>query len=1617
MSFKDLHAQFSKDLNISQSFIKKHINDAEFCEKLKAIIDKKNFSCSAVFDLTYKMINELSKADLPFDWLNYIYQFALYKSFPDAVTIKLDERLNVACNLYLNALRIISRYQMENKDGTWQSKYPMVFLTKNEIEYLESPKEYLSFMNAFARDYIYEMMKLSKEVMGYSTLDHICGVHHLALTLGRQLKKKGIPVDLGRVSGAAAGHDIGKYGCKGVELIRVPYLHYYYTDQWFKKFDINYISHIAVNHSTWDLELENLPLESLLLIYADFRVKRKNSENGSSTMHFYSLKDSFDVILSKLDNVDENKLKRYQKIYAKLEDFENYMLRQNISLDPDFEYDNTDSIYKPSAYSLMQGKEIVDSLKFLAIDHNINLMHQFRDEFSLSMILQSARSLTDWKSLREYIRIFEEYSAYLTQKQKIQTLKFLFEFATHPEEDIRRRTAEIIGSLIAMYDEDYRKEIPGDVSIQRGDITSRSIFEEYLNLFLYPGHRYIDEYKEWIGINLSAMVSSVFEHCPKRLVNELMNTLLKFYEYYDSKSKASLLYLLKTAEHIPLDYCDINFNPVFLFLIKVLNKERGTLKLAGYESAYNLMLRINEPCSLHTGLTELIESHASRSKYPTENYMKLKIARHLEMKDEIIAELEQNCRLDNKEQSEMFLSNLKTATNWIIKKTQIEILLEQALKNPKGDGLHTAIHLCNLLKVSAMEYVRTNAGEAIVKIMPGLSPDKRNEVAVELVRALEIEGYHFTEYIPNYLGQVMLWLQPVELDELIDDLAVKIKRSDSQIKSLILKTIGVCIEHYPKYSSTFFEDINKFHDRLKKMLGILLNALGDYNIHVKQIAFSVFCKDIFGSEHLNTEEKAHIFTLTAKKILVLLVDNKKDQLLFLTNSAGLNHIYRFVSDYILSIGDLVLKTPEKIAFFPGTFDPFSLSHKEIVKRVADLGFEVYLSIDEFSWSKRTLPNLLRRRIASISTADEPRVYLYPENFTANIANPDDLKVLKENFGKSEVYMAVGSDVVLNASCYEGEKASDSIYSFPHIIIDRNDNTDKNKKIGDIIKNIEGECLWLTLPKEYSEISSTHIRKHIDENRDISNFVDSLAERYIFEHGFYQREPQEKSLLQSSIDRKIEIYESIKPEIIYKLAALNPEEYDRIKKALLELSANTSYRIITLYDSPNGNILGCSIFHWVPSSNLYSEFKNDALSKYVRNNTIGRIVLIDGIIVDEKMKGKALEQVLVTETLAFCLAGDYQSAVYYDSIHEKCPPKVMEILTLQGFIKLDIPDNDNPAFVVDMSNPSIIDLDIETVLKEPFKSNSVIMKAISKTRKKLQKAMTKLYPGQLILSFDINVQHELMIKKICQENNVPTHIEEPKNLGPFMCVPYGNILDKYIIPNTVTKALHTEKLFYPDMKTFTIGPYPYYLDLDIQAKAIHSFKRKVILVDDLLHKGHRVKAVDAVFKKEDVFVHKIIVGILSGRGKELMDMQHREVDSVYFIPKLNIWFNENALYPFIGGDALWRGVYPERNLLPSINYILPYTSPTFIKDADNSSIFNLSRTAIENAIDILSALENEYHVLNEKNLTLSRLGEVFIAPRCPDKGQNMDYDLNFSPSYYLKNDLELLIRLQDIIARI
>ena len=199
------------------------------------------------------------------------------------------------------------------------------------------------------------------------------------------------------------------------------------------------------------------------------------------------------------------------------------------------------------------------------------------------------------------------------------------------------------------------------------------------------------------------------------------------------------------------------------------------------------------------------------------------------------------------------------------------------------------------------------------------------------------------------------------------------------------------------------------------------------------------------------------------------------------------------------------------------------------------------------------------------------------------------------------------------------------------------------------------------------------------------------------------------------------------------------------------------------------------------------------------------------------------------------------------------------------------------------------------------------------------------------------------------------------------------------------------------------------------KTIKSFNRPVILVDDLLHKGYRMNKIDPILKKTGVEVVDTVVGVQTGRGRDLMTLKERTVDSAYFLPNMKCWIDETAIYPYIGGDSMKDEEKPVSSLgmIPSLNLVLPYAVPSFLGDIPGEKVYEYSMTCLENARRILKTLEAEYQNAFERKLTVKRLGEVIIEPKHPDIGEHLSFDENIAASAYVEKDMERLIRMRKI----
>lgn len=1577
---------------------------------IQNIIEQSNYNTKTIFSLYESLLRSLAPKTNDINLLEQFHYYSVNLSFPGTEAFLTDRGIEHVSRLFLQIMRVYCDLQKSVDMTSWQGKYPLISISAKEESSLENSEEYERFKLFFRQDHVYEMMKINQDLMGYTTLDHVCGVHHLAMKVARQLLRAGVKIDLGRVSGAAAGHDVGKYGCRGIEKKRVAYYHYHYTGVWFEKRNITYIRHVAINHSTWDLELENLPVESLVLIYADFRVKA----DDSGQMTFYNLKESFQVILDKLDHVDEAKEKRYRKVYQKLKDFEEFMVSLGVVLDPEIGGELEEGYERERIHpSLLKGQEIIDYCKRLSIEHNLRLMHLLRDENSLNRLLESARSMKNANDLRGYIDIIQDYSAYLTQKQKQIAVSFLYGLLTTPEEDIRKHCAHVIGNLIGHFDEELRKEIPEGAEIARFEIEGTEILEKIMERVLIPELQIIGKHRHWISYSLKDILRGYFANQINKEKSKIAISLIlhKLMGHFEDVNKR--LYILHALRALPLEQMtEEDLSLLKTMLLEGLRSDLPKTRMATL-NALGDIVKTKPPVEDYFEEIALVVHQIEAFHGISEKYGRMIILEKLGKEDRI-EYLKSICESEAQDVSSLFLTNLKSATDDITKKFQIKFLVDYAKVIEPTSIFYTAMHLCNLLKVSALESVRNTAGESLVELIDELSIAQRNDIVVELLRALEMESYQFTRYIPNYLGRILLKVQPVELDEIIDDFKDKIKRSGAQLGMLITRTVGVIINHYGSYRAVYTEEELAYKLRLETLVGILLNGFVSYVPAITQTAMSVLGRDIFADPTMAISEKKHLIDLCLKKVLSLLnITDEEKELIFMSNAGGLKYMYRLISDYEHQFGPMNLPINNKVAFFPGSFDPFSISHKQIAKEIRNLGFEVYLAVDEFSWSKRTQPNLIRRDIIKMSIADEVDIFSYPRDLSINLANTVDLEKLISSFKDRVVYMVVGSDVIMNASAYKAENGNKSLQGLPHVVFERGIEASEEliEKFDKAFASLDPRSIRLLLPPQYEQISSTQIRNYIDENRDISELVDPLAQRYIYEKGLYQREPQYKEVMTTK-STVVEILSELSPDTMEELARSMPIEFSKVYSTFKRLKQKESFKVLILRSvAEKREIIGFACFHWLRSSQMYTEFSDETILNYLRDHAVGRMLVIDGIYANDLGIFRNANQLVLTETLAYCLARDYTYGICHNAFDMDMDAGLESVLQHQGFIKISESSGSYPVYAVNMSTPCTVNLDLKSLIKEPFRTDPAVVNVIDKTRKKLQEAVVRLYPGHLVLSFDRTMIYENLIKKICDENQMPTTPLTPKVVGENMCVPFGDIIKRWILPNTVTKAIHIEKYFYPTLDQYKIESYPYYLDIENQMEMLKSFNRPILMVDDILDKGYRIKVIEPALRKHGIEIKKVFVGILSGHGKALMASKDIEVDSAYFIPRLRVWFNEGKLYPFFGGDAVWRGYTPERNMIPSVNLILPYASPNYIKDSNQEAIYEVSKIAIENAMEILRVIEDRYQVSNDRMLTVARLGEVMAYPRYPDRGRHVSYDMNRKASEYLELDLENLIKLK------
>ena len=164
-------------------------------------------------------------------------------------------------------------------------------------------------------------------------------------------------------------------------------------------------------------------------------------------------------------------------------------------------------------------------------------------------------------------------------------------------------------------------------------------------------------------------------------------------------------------------------------------------------------------------------------------------------------------------------------------------------------------------------------------------------------------------------------------------------------------------------------------------------------------------------------------------------------------------------------------------------------------------------MDEFSWSKKAQPHLIRRQIVNLSIAGDFHVHLFPTRSPVNIANPADLKRLRELFPYQRCTWWRAATWWPTPPPIKDPPRDWSIHSMNHIIFRRAGEAPLPDDLP-----ITGKVIQLQLPPHLEDISSTRIRENVDLNRDISNLIDPVIQDFIYQNGLYLRDSQDKPMV-------------------------------------------------------------------------------------------------------------------------------------------------------------------------------------------------------------------------------------------------------------------------------------------------------------------------------------------------------------------------------------------------------------------------------------------------------------------------------------------------------------------------
>ena len=1537
------------------------------------------------------------------EWHDPLFTEARRRLYPETFPTPTPDVEKVSGYFFPLAQAVLREQAAREGDGVIQ-RLPFTPLTEEEITRSPSGEEYRRLLRHVEDDALLVCLAMAQQWQGFSIYEHVLGVTGLALWIGRQLAKV-IPVDLPLLHGAAIGHDIGKFGCVGDEVERIPRLHYYYTHTWYQDRGLLSLGHIATNHSLWDLERVRLPVETLLLIYADFRVKE--SASPGEGMEIISLRESFVTIRDKLENLDKEKVRRYRGVYRKLRDLEEYLQFLRVQLDPPgFECEqppepqiprDLDIVSvlagrsRPDAVALATGRKITTLRRLMVTAHNLGVMERLRDLPALRALLEEARSFEGWRGLRTYLAILGEYAPALSREQKALALDFFIELLSHRDDDIRYHAANRIGDLLAGGEDFWRKDLPEGVVLR----PERSVLDE-LSRVLALLDRAKPEPEEDMGPTervlyaVPIIVRRLLRHAEPELKQRAWDLVIENlgHRLRDRRPLVGL-YVCETLE-VGLEWIAPEQRPpLFRFAEAWSEHPVAATRLMAWRLLLGLARESKDNPDLRDQVRERVETLAERTGghyLVAESYLLQEMATACDL-----PRLAEQCRSLQAQDPvrEVLLRNLKSRVDWVEKKVNCDYLTASAhLRHEEGRdpgsyfANEVASHLANLLKVSRAEGTRFHAGRCLLRLLPLLTVPQRNDLMVELLRSLELDIEAITRYIPRFLGSVLASLPDEEFLEGLDDIEGNVQRGNEALQRLLLQTVGWIL------LSVQFERLTG--DVLRRLTGMLLGSLAESRLSTAIEGFAEIAMVLERLSRLAKDDgRLRAFLMLAtKKLLSLVTHRPGDQVRFFLVASALNHL-----DRAMATLHPALHFPDhpSIAFIPGTYDPFTIAHRAVVAKALENAAEVLVQMDDYSWRKHALPRQLREELSWMGLAAVPEAFLAPFRPPVNLASPAGVAHLRHTFGSRRLMLVVGSDVLVGASAYADKEGE--IFDIPHLLVMRDDTGSEG--LPDRIENFRAGIAVVPAPPRIRAVSSTSVRAALDRHEELEALCHPLVARTLLERRLYVNYPAQKQPVAAPSDRVEATSGAVAlPAGLHAVAEV--ADHGMGPKG----GTGSTLLVLTSGDDAR-RPLAALMWRRISAAALPVVVGGESLAFEGQERLIGEGALVEAIASGAD-DDAPLERML-SEALARWLdAGLLFGLLPLPSRHAGLVGKTFR--QLGAAVQTRDKAGTEALAVLRLTNPLVFVWDVESMLQPPYAVARAVQKALAENRRAIAEFFAELAPGNALLHL-----HEEELKRRVAEWARERLADEPARRR-WVVLGLGRQFSREIVARSPTFAIDLERFL--TWQGYEGGTYPLVGSptLELQVAVARELGRNALLLVPFLDSPEMVVQVVEAARAVGLEVREVLVGVTSASARAALELRGISHRCGVVVPGWQGVLRESVVAPYVGGwSIVGREPLETGSLLRSLNDCLPYHYPHHL-GLDDFAALDFSRLALHNARKLLLAIEETFRQAEGRLLSVRDLGAVVRTPRCPPLPEGFVPPRERFPSELVAGDIEALARL-------